>query len=69
VLKEIVTLQRLDENRWLGAPSPDRGAQTYGGHLLAQALAAAQGSVTMDRRVGHRKNNRPKPGDLKVWRR
>lgn len=51
MFKEIVTLQRLDENRWLGAPSPDRGAQTYGGHLLAQALAAAHASVADDRRA------------------
>ena len=51
VFKAIVTLQRLDDDRFLGSPSPDRGAHTYGGHLLAQALAGAHATVGDDRRV------------------
>ena len=47
----IVTLQRLADARFLGAPSPDRGSQTYGGHLLAQTLAGAHATVGDDRRV------------------
>jgi acyl-CoA thioesterase-2 len=51
VFKRLVTLQRRDGDRFFGAPSPDRGSQTYGGQLLAQALAAAHASVDDDRSV------------------
>jgi len=51
VFKRIITLERIADDLFIGAPSPDRGAQTYGGHLLAQALAGAQATVGDDRRV------------------
>ena len=51
VFKRIVSLQRVTDDRFLGSPSPDRGGQTYGGHLLAQALAGAHATVGDDRRV------------------
>jgi acyl-CoA thioesterase-2 len=47
----IATLERAGNDRFTGAPSPDRGSQTYGGQLLAQALAAAHATVNDDRRV------------------
>jgi len=47
----IATLQRAGDDLFVGAPSPDRGPQTYGGHLLAQALAGAHATVDDDRRV------------------
>jgi acyl-CoA thioesterase II len=46
-----VTLQCVGGDRYRGEPSPDRGAQTYGGHLLAQALAGAHATISDDRRV------------------
>ena len=45
------SLERAGNDRFTGAPSPDRGSQTYGGQLLAQALAAAHATVNDDRRV------------------
>ena len=47
----IATLERAGNDRFTAAPSPDRGSQTYGGQLLAQALAAAHATVNDDRRV------------------
>ena len=47
----IATLERAGNDRFTGAPSPDRGSQTYGGQLLAQALAAAHATVNDDRRI------------------
>ena len=47
----IATLERAGNDRFTGATSPDRGSQTYGGQLLAQALAAAHATVNDDRRV------------------
>jgi acyl-CoA thioesterase II len=42
-------LRTEGDDAFVGPSSPDRGARTYGGQLLAQSLAAAQRTVDDDR--------------------
>ncbi|NKC12817.1 MAG: hypothetical protein GKR94_11635 [Gammaproteobacteria bacterium] len=48
---ELVILEEIGEGRFLGAATPDKGARTFGGQFLAQALRAAQHTVSDDRDV------------------
>lgn len=44
-------LSAIGDDVFTGPPSPDRGSRTYGGHILAQSLGAAQRTVSDDRSV------------------
>lgn len=50
-LVEVLTLERLDEDLFRGRSEDPGWGRLYGGHVLAQALAAAQQTVSRDRRV------------------
>ena len=47
----LVTLERVDDDHFVAPMSAEQGARTYGGQLLAQALAAAQLTVELGRPV------------------
>jgi len=47
----VVDLRDVGEDVFVGPASPDLGARTYGGQVLAQCLAAAQRTVPADRGV------------------
>lgn len=48
---ELVTLECVDEERFVAPVGAEQGERTYGGLLLAQALTAAQRTVDADRPV------------------
>ena len=48
---ELVTLERVDEDHFVAPVGAEQGKRTYGGLLLAQALAAAQRTVEPERPV------------------
>lgn len=50
-LLDVLTLERLGEDRFLGRNMHPRGFRIYGGQVLAQALSAAQQTVSHDRTV------------------
>ena len=45
----VMDLRAESENVFVGPVAPDRGRRTYGGHVLAQSLGAAQRTVAPDR--------------------
>lgn len=47
----IVALRRIDAEHFIGPVSAEQGERTYGGQILAQALAAAQQTVDAGRPV------------------
>lgn len=47
----VMDLRAEGDDTFVGPPSPDRGARTYGGQILAQSLGAAQRTVPGDRAV------------------
>ena len=50
-LLDVLALEPLGEDRFLGHNMHPRGFRIYGGQVLAQALSAAQQTVSPDRAV------------------
>lgn len=50
-LVDLLALERLDEDLFRGRSEDPGWGRLYGGHVLAQALSAAQQTVSADRRV------------------
>jgi acyl-CoA thioesterase-2 len=50
-LVDLLSLERLDEDLFRGRSEDPGWGRLYGGHVLAQALSAAQQTVSTDRRV------------------
>lgn len=50
-LVDLLSLERLDEDLFRGRTEDPGWGRLYGGHVLAQALSAAQQTVSPDRRV------------------
>jgi len=65
-LVDLLTLERIDEDLYRGRSEDLGWHRLYGGHVLAQALAAAQQTVSADRRVHSLHSYFLLPGDVAV---
>ena len=63
-LVDLLSLERLDEDLFRGKSEDLGWGRLYGGHVLAQALSAAQQTVSADRRIHSLHSYFLLPGDV-----
>ncbi|MCY4564474.1 MAG: thioesterase family protein [Gammaproteobacteria bacterium] len=64
MFEKLMTLADLDGGEFEGPASPERGDTLFGGHLIAQCLAAGQLTVADDRHVNSLHAYFTRPGDV-----
>ena len=61
---DLMALERLNGDVFVGPPAPDKGDALYGGHLLAQCLTAAAATVDGERTAHSLHAYFLRPGDV-----
>ncbi|MCW8194586.1 acyl-CoA thioesterase II [Proteobacteria bacterium 005FR1] len=66
ILKDVLDVQEVDENRFLGQPLAGEKGRLFGGQVLGQALMAAAKTVDTDKLVHSSHNYFVRPGDAEL---